>query len=79
MLEGKTINDIMFKKVEKKTLKVQADRVNDAFKYFKSQSITETKDLIKAASVWVAEQIRLKKRNYREKTNLDGKAELKEI
>ena len=36
-------------------------------KYFKSKSITETNDLIKAASMWVAEQIELKKRDYREK------------
>ena len=36
-------------------------------------------DLIKAASVWVAEEIVLKKSDFREKTNLDGKAEPKEI
>ena len=65
-----------FKKVDKKTLKVQTDRVNDAIKYFKIKNITETNDLIKVASVWVAEQIGLKKR---EKTNLVGNAELKEI
>ena len=57
----------MFKKVDKKTLKVQTDRVNEEIKYFKSKNITETNDLIKAASVWVAEQIELKKRDYREK------------
>ena len=51
MLEGKTSDGIMFKKVDKKTLKVQTDRVNDAIKYFKSKNITETNDLIKAASV----------------------------
>ena len=71
MLEGKTSDGIMFKKVDKKTLKVQTDRVNDAIKYFKSKSITETDDLIKAASVWVVEQIGLKKRDYREKMNLN--------
>ena len=79
MLEGKTSDGIMFKKVDKKTLTVQTDRVNDAIKYFKSKSITETNDLIKAASMWVAERIGLKKRDYREKMNLDGNAELKEI
>ena len=57
----------MFKKVDKKTLKVQTDRVNDVIKYFESKNITETNDLIKAASVLVAEQIGLKKRDYREK------------
>ena len=67
MLEGKTNDGIMFKKVNKKTLKVRSDRVNDAIKYFKSKNITETNDLTKAASLWVAEQIGLKKRDYREK------------
>ena len=67
MLERKTSDGIMFKKVDKKALKVQADRVNEAIKYFKSKNITETNDLIKATSVWVAEQIGLKKRDYREK------------
>ena len=66
MLEGKTSDGIMIKKVNKKTLKVQADRVNNAIKYFKSKNITETNDLIKAPSVWVAEQIGLKKGDYRE-------------
>ena len=37
-------------------------------RYFKSKNITETNDLIKVASVWVAEQIGLKKRDYREKS-----------
>ena len=67
MLEGKTSDGIMFKKVDKKTLKVQTDRINDGIKYFKSKSITETNDLIKAASVWVAEQTGLKKRDCRVK------------
>ena len=41
MLEGKTNDGIMFKKVDKKALKVQKDRVSDAIKYFKNKSITE--------------------------------------
>ena len=32
MLEGKTSDGIMFKKVDKKTLKVQTDRVNEAIR-----------------------------------------------
>ena len=83
MLEGKTSDGIMFKKVDKKTLKVQTDRVNDASKYFKSKNITETNDLIRAASVWVAEPEELKKRDKNEtigkKTNQNGNVELKEI
>ena len=58
---------IMFKKVDKKTIKVPTVGVNDAIKYFKSKNITETNNLIKAASVCVAEQIGLKKRDYKEK------------
>ena len=79
MLEGKINDGIMFKKVDKKTLNVQTDRVNDATKYFKSKSITETNDLTIASSVWVAEQIGLKKKTIKKKTNLNGNAELKEI
>ena len=79
MLEGKTSDGIMFKKIDKKTLKVQTDRVSDAIKYFKSKNITELNALIKAAIVSVAEQMGLKKRDYREKANVDGNAELKEI
>ena len=75
ILEGKTSDGIMFKKVDKKTLKVQTDRVNEAIRYFKTKNIAETNDLIKAASVWVAEQIGLKKRN----NSVDGNAELKKI
>ena len=51
----------MFKKVDRKPLKAQTDRVNDAIQYLKNKNITQTNDLIKAASVWVAEQIRRKK------------------
>ena len=47
MLELKASDSILLNKVDKKTLKVQTDRVNDAIKYFKSKSITETNDLIK--------------------------------
>ena len=67
MLEGKTSDGIIFKKLDKKKLKVQTDRVNDTIKYFKSKSITETNDLIKVASLCIAEQIGLKKTDYREK------------
>ena len=55
MVKGKTSDDIMFKKVGKKVLKVQTDRLNEAIKHLKSKSITETNNLIRAASVWVTE------------------------
>ena len=55
MVKGRTSDDIMFKKVGKKILKVQTDRLNEAIKHLKSKSITETNNLIRAASVWVTE------------------------
>ena len=55
MVKGRTSDDIMFKKVGKKVLKVQTDRLNEAIKHLKSKSITETNNLIRAASVWVTE------------------------
>ena len=38
MLEGKSSDGIMFKKVDKMTLKVPTDRVNDAIKYLKAKA-----------------------------------------
>ena len=40
MLERKISDSIMFKKLDKKTSKVQTDRVNEAINYFKSKNIT---------------------------------------
>ena len=39
MLEGKTSDGIMFKKVEKKTLNVQADRINDGLSILKTKTL----------------------------------------
>ncbi|XP_068756065.1 uncharacterized protein [Montipora capricornis] len=65
--EGRTCDGIMFKKVDKKVLRVQTDRVNEGIKYLQSKSITETNNLIRATSVWVAEQLGLKKAEHRKK------------
>ena len=67
MTEGRACDGIMFNKVDKKVLKVQTDRVNEAIKYLKSKSITETNNLIRAARVCVAEQLGLKKAEHRKK------------
>ena len=67
MVEGRTGSGIMFKKVDKKVLKVQRDKVNEAIKYLKSKSIAKTNNLLRAASVRVTERIRLKKPNHRKK------------
>ena len=40
MLERKISDSFMFKKVDKKTSKVQTERVNEAINYFKSKNIT---------------------------------------
>ena len=57
MVEGRTGDGIMFKKVDKKVLKVQRDRVSEVNKYLNSKSITESNNLIRATSVWVVERI----------------------
>ena len=51
MMEKRTGVDIIFKKVNKKVLKVQTDIVNEAIKYLKSKGITETNNLVRAASM----------------------------
>ena len=56
MVEGRTSDGIMFKKVDKTVLKIQTDRVNETIKYSKSKNTTETNNLIRAVIVWVAEQ-----------------------
>ena len=67
MVEGRTGDGIMFKKVDKKVLKVQRDRVSEVTKYLNSKSITESNNLIRATSVWVVERIGLKKADHRKK------------
>ena len=64
--EGRTCNGIIWV-LDKKVLKFQTDRVNEAIKYLKSKSITETNNLIRATSVWVAEKLGLKKAKHRKK------------
>ena len=67
MVEGRTGNYVMFKKVNKKILKVQTERVTEAINYLKSKSIAETNSLLSAAKVRVIEQIGLKKAEHRKK------------
>ena len=67
VVEGRTSDDIMSKKVGKNVLKIQTYRVNEAIKYLKSKNITETNNLIRAASVCVIDQIGLKKAEHRKK------------
>ena len=67
MVEGRTGYCIIFKEVDKKFLKVETDRVNEAIKYLKRKGITETINLIRTASVSVAERIGLKKVEHMKK------------
>ena len=42
MVEGRKGDSNIFKKVDQKVLKIQTNTVNEAIKYLKSKSITET-------------------------------------
>ena len=67
MAEGRTTEGIMFKNVDKKTLRCKTEEVNRVVKFMKTSNITQTNDLIRAAGAWVAEQLGLKKITYRKK------------
>ena len=67
MVEERTVDGIMIKKLCKQFLKVPTGRVNEAIKYLKRKSITGTSNLIKEASVWVAEKTGLRKSEHRKK------------
>ena len=51
VVEGRTSDGIMSKKVDKNVLKIQTYRVNEAIKYLKRKSIIETSNLIRAANL----------------------------
>ena len=57
----------MFKKVNKKMLRLATEKVNLAIKFIDTSNITQTNDLIRAESVWVAEELGLKRIAWREK------------
>ena len=61
ILQGRTNDGNLFKKVNKRSLRAQTERVNSVMKFVKTKNITETRKLINAASVWVADQMGLKK------------------
>lgn len=52
---------IPFKKVDKKRLDEETRKVNMAIKHVVTKYTTETNNLIKAASIWIARQLSLKK------------------
>ena len=50
-----------FKKVDKKRLEEETKKVNKAIRHVATRDITESNNLIKAASIWVARQFGLKR------------------
>ncbi|XP_063587852.1 uncharacterized protein LOC134765239 [Penaeus indicus] len=66
-VEKKTAEGISFKKVDKNKLKREMNRVNQVIRHIETKNITETNELIKAATVWVGEQLGLKKTEFRAK------------
>ena len=69
----------MFKKVDRKVLKFQTDRINEAIKYLKSKSITETNNIIRGASDWVSNWIGLKEAQYRNKNEPSWKHKVERV
>ena len=63
-VEKKTAEGISFKKVDKNKLKKEMNRVNQVIRHIETKNITETNELIRAATVWVAEQLGLKKTEF---------------
>ena len=66
-VEKKTAEGISFKKVDKNKLKKEMNRVNQVIRHIETKNITETNELVRAATVWVAEQLGLKKTEFRAK------------
>ena len=48
-------------------------RINQVIRHIETKNITETKELIRAATVWVAEQLGFKKTEFRAKKDPWGK------
>ena len=60
MVEGRNTTGISFKKVDMITLNRMTTKVNRVIELIETKSITQTNNLIKAAGVWVADQLGLK-------------------
>ena len=58
---GRNTDGISFKKVDMNTLNRTTAKVNRVIELIETKNITQTNNLIKAAGVWVADQLGLKK------------------
>ena len=56
---GRNTDGISFKKVDMNTLNRTTARVNRVIELIETKNITQTNNLIKAAGVWVADQLGL--------------------
>ena len=61
LASDRTTDGISFKKVDMNTLNRTTAKVNSVIELIETSSITQTNNLIKAAGVWVADQLGLKK------------------
>ena len=61
MASGRNADGISFKKVDISTLNRTTAKVNRVIEVIETKNITQTKNLIKAADVWVADRLGLKK------------------
>ena len=66
-VEKKTAEGKSLKKVDKNKLKKEMNRVNQVLRHIETKDIIGTNELIRAATVWVAEQLGLKKTEFRAK------------
>ena len=58
---GRNTDGISFKKVDMTTLNRTTAKVNRVIELIETKNITQTNNLIKAAGIWVADQLGLKK------------------
>lgn len=68
-----------FKKVDKKRQEEETRKVNKAIKHVATKDITQSNNLVKAASIWVASQLGLKKPMRGKKVESWWKEESREI
>ena len=66
MVKERIEDSIMFKKLGKKVVKAQTDRINDTIKYLKSKSIIDKK-IDQCWKYYVTEQIGLEKAEHSKK------------
>ena len=69
LASGRNADGISFRKVDTNTLNRTTTKVNRVIELIETKNITQANNLIKAASVWVVDQVSLK--NYESGKNKD--------